>query len=159
VHVPHAVAENGQAFVGLLSHLEGVGGIPEDAERARARRAEHAERVRRAREVAVRLDPDFDALRPRRFSKTRQRVGDPRARRLPVLSGLDAVAEHADAGSAELRGQGDRSSRFFDGRLPRDTIGIVEERTRVHAGDLEPRVAKAGQRVAQAGTDQLGARP
>ena len=159
VDVPNVVAEDGQALRGRFAHLEGVRGIPEDADSLRPPGLQHAEGVPGLREVAVRLDPDLHAVCARDFSEAGQSLRDPAPRGLPILPRLDAIAEHADAGSVQARRQLDRPRGLLDGCLARRRLRMMEERARVDAGDREPGVAQARRRLAQARAGQLRTRP
>ncbi len=160
VHVAHEAAERREARLRLFPELgEGVGRVPDDADPLRAGLLDERARGRRRREVAVRLEPDLDAGAAQAVAQRAERLHDPFARRREVRAGLDAVAEHADARSAELGGQLARARRLVHGGPPRGRVRAVEEGARVDAGNAEPGVGEPRARLAQALAHELGARP
>ena len=147
VHVPDAVAQHGQPVRGRFSHLERVRGIQERPRPPRGPRAGRSACRAPARSRRA------TRSRPRRRAGAPSRRGGPAPprsspRRRAVLSFLNAVAEHPDARRAGVRPA--RSTSALERGRARGRLRMMEERARVDAGDLEPGIAQARDRLAQA---------
>ena len=106
--MPDAIAEDGQPVRGRFSTSNAFAGsqrTPTPAARSAGRTLSVSRACAKSPCDSIQTStPCGRAVSP----EAGQRLRDPAPRRLAVLSFLNAVAEHADAGRAQARGQLDR---------------------------------------------------